>query len=200
MGAEDKSEKAYDKKADNYNNTFDGRFTEKFKQILQNEVVLQKNYKLLDVACGNGELVSRFLKNNDIKGFGIDISGNMIENAKLLCPQGSFKKSNCEHTGFERNFFDVITVSAAYHHFPNVHLFAKECHRILKKDGRLYIAEVYLPNVLRLLINPFIKLSKEGDVKIYSTLDIISNFEEVGFVCSKKTFKGFVQLLELQKK
>ena len=110
MGAEDKSEKAYDKKADNYNNTFDGRFTEKFKHILQNEVVLQKNYKLLDVACGNGELVSRFLKNNDIKGFGIDISGNMIKNAKLLCPQGSFKKSNCEHTGFERNFFDVITV------------------------------------------------------------------------------------------
>ena len=26
MGAEDKSEKAYDKKADNYNNTFDGSF------------------------------------------------------------------------------------------------------------------------------------------------------------------------------
>ena len=66
MGAEDKSEKAYDKKADNYNNTFDGRFTEKFKQILQNEVVLQKNYKLLDVACFNVELVSRFFKNNDI--------------------------------------------------------------------------------------------------------------------------------------
>ena len=30
MGAEDKSEKAYDKKADNYYNTFDGRFTDKF--------------------------------------------------------------------------------------------------------------------------------------------------------------------------
>ena len=33
-----KNIKAYDKKADHYDNTFDGKFTEKFKQVLLNSV------------------------------------------------------------------------------------------------------------------------------------------------------------------
>jgi len=36
MNINQKNINAYDKKADNYDNTFDGKFTEKFKRLLKN--------------------------------------------------------------------------------------------------------------------------------------------------------------------
>ena len=52
-----KSKAAYNKKADNYDDTHDGRFTRKFKQLLVSEVALRDNATVLDVACGNGSFL-----------------------------------------------------------------------------------------------------------------------------------------------
>ena len=41
-----------------------------------------------------------------------------------------------------------MTVSASFHHFPNVEKFAKEVNRVIKGGGRIYIAEIYLPHIL----------------------------------------------------
>ena len=53
----DKSKAAYDKIADDYDNSFDGRFTQKFKRLLVENIKLGENINLLDVACGNGSLL-----------------------------------------------------------------------------------------------------------------------------------------------
>lgn len=99
-------------------------------------------------------------------GYGIDISEKMIENAKKKYTDMIFKINSCECTSFESQMFDAITVCAAYHHFPDVKAFAKECNRILKPQGMLYIAEEYYPLIIRLISNPFVPLSRAGDVKI----------------------------------
>ena len=166
---EDKSRESYKQKADNYDKTFDGKFTVKFKELLLEEITIEANDSVIDIACGNAKFLEMLSNEYDIKGYGIDISEKMIENAKQRCPDMTFETSSCEHTLFENQMFDVVTVCASYHHFSDTIAFAKEMNRILKPKGLIYIVEVYLPLIIRAIVNPFIPLSKAGDVKFYST-------------------------------
>ncbi|MEQ8155559.1 MAG: class I SAM-dependent methyltransferase [Clostridiaceae bacterium] len=196
---DEKSRDSYNRKANNYDNTFDGKFTEEFKKLLFDEIIIEENDSILDVACGNGTLLKMVSDKYNIKGYGIDISEKMIENAKRKCPDMIFKTSRCEQIPFEDEIFNLITVCASYHHFPDVKTFAKEAKRILKPHGRLYIAEVYYPFFIRTICNPFVPLSKAGDVKFYSPKEIKNNFEVYGFKQTGLKINGHVQIIEMVK-
>lgn len=196
---EDKSRESYNQKADDYDQTFDGKFTMKFKELLLEKINLETNNSILDVACGNAKLLEMLSSKYDIKGYGIDISEKMIENAIKKCPDMKFEISSCEHTPFKNEMFDVVTVCAAYHHFPDTRAFAKEIKRILKPNGLLYIAEIYYPFIIRTIFNPFVPLSKAGDVKFYSPQEIQKNFEEYGFEKVNFYRDGHIQVIELRR-
>ena len=196
----EKNIKAYDKKAKNYDNSLDGKFTEKFKELLVANMVINDNYSILDVGCGNGNLLSKISRQNKINGFGTDISPKMIENAKARYPEFDFVVSNCEKIPFDDYSMDVITVCAAYHHFPNVSAFASEAKRLLKPSGSLYIAEVHLPAVLRLIANFFLPLSRDGDVKFYSFNEIANTFCNVEFSLVNMIKKRHMQVIQFQGK
>lgn len=53
----EQSIKNYNKIAVEYDNTFDGKFTQGFKAEIAKVIHLEKSYKVLDVACGNGSLL-----------------------------------------------------------------------------------------------------------------------------------------------
>ena len=177
----EKSKAAYNKKADDYDNTLDGKFTRKFKQLLIENITLEDNQNVLDVACGNGSLLALLNQRKSINGYGIDVSDQMIKNAANNNSNMDFHVSGCEAMPFDNDSMDIMTVCAAYHHFPDVAAFAREAKRVLKTNGTLYIADVYLSAFLRLIINPFVPLSKDGDVKFYSPKEIINNFNPLGF-------------------
>ena len=195
----DKSRESYNRKADDYDNTFDGKFTLKFKKLLLEEIKIKPMDSILDVACGNGTFLKMLSSKCDIKGYGIDISEKMIENAKKICPDMTFEISSCDHTSFESQMFDAITVCAAYHHFPDVKAFAKEINRILKPHGMLYVAELYYPLIIRLICNPFVPLLRTGDVKIYSPGEIQSNFEAYCFEQVGIKREGHIQIIGMQR-
>lgn len=194
------SKLAYNSKADNYDDTFDGRFTKIFKELLCKHITLENGNNILDVACGNGTLLRMLSEKKKIHGYGIDISDNMISNAMKNYKGIMFKVASCESIPFQNDFFDAITVCAAYHHFPNTDSFAMEVARVLKNTGYIYIAEIYIPTIIRVVLNPFVPLSKQGDVKFYSTKEIINNFVVHGFQCCKVVIKGHVQIVCMQKK
>ena len=226
--------KAYDEKADNYNNTLDGRMTEAFKNLLVEKVLANasansalvtttsvsnvsvfdvdftnvdekgtckvlERYAVLDVGCGNGTLLSKLSKVMRIVGFGVDLSPQMIANAKALCPEFSFAVSGCESVPFDDKSMDIITVCCAFHHFPDVNKFANEASRLLKAEGHLYIADINLPIVIRHIVNLLMPLSKGGDVKIYSQKEIASTFEAIGFRLVNATKRGYIQIVHFQK-
>jgi ubiquinone/menaquinone biosynthesis C-methylase UbiE len=196
---EEKSRESYNQKADDYNETFDGKFTERFKELLLDMIELDNGMRVLDVACGNGTLLRMLSSKKDIRGYGIDISDRMILNAKKICPDMEFMVSGCDHTAFPDQMFDVVSVCAAYHHFPDVKAFAAEAGRILKPGGRIYIADVFYSSPIRVILNPFIPLSKAGDVRFYSPREIERNFEAHGFRKTNFMIEGHIQILELTK-
>ena len=194
-----KSKSAYNKKADNYDDTFDGRFTQKFKRLLVSEIELPEKSNVLDIACGNGSLLAKLNEKMSINGFGVDISNRMIEIASAKNPGMEFHAADCEAIPFADSSMDVITVCAAYHHFPNAAAFAREARRVLKPLGRAYVAEIHLPFLLRLAVNPFVPLSKAGDVKFYSPKEIACNFERFGFDSADIKIFGHVQIMSVRK-
>lgn len=196
---EKRSKISYDKKAGNYDKTFDGRFTEKFKRILVESVCIPDGGAVADIACGNGKLLKMLSENHSFKGFGADISDKMVEEAGKLNPSMEFYAAGCEKLPFEDNSMDVMTVCAAYHHFPDAEAFAREAKRTIKQGGLIYIAEVYLPAALRAVCNPFVKFSKAGDVKFYSTKEIEELFLKNGFSREKALTDGITELVVMRK-
>jgi len=154
---------------------------------------------VLDVACGNGALLSALNKRKPINGFGVDVADRMVQNAASANPGMEFKVAGCEEIPFQDNIMDIITVSAAYHHFPDVTAFAREAKRLLKRNGTVYIADVYLPSVLRLICNPFLPLSRAGDVKFYSPKEIVDNFIRAGFTEKGIKISGHIQVVSMTK-
>lgn len=194
-----RSHNSYNQKAKDYDNTFDGKFTVKFKKKMFDAVTIAPNDAVADIACGNGRMLYMFKEKASFSGYGVDISEKMIEQAKNLNDDMKFFVAPCDSLPFENEKIDVMTVCAAFHHFPDVEKFAKEAERTIKKGGRLYIAEVYLPRFLRWLFNPFVKFSKAGDIKFYSPDEIIKLFTTNGFGLNGKEINGKVQLIDFKK-
>ena len=192
-----KSRVAYNKKAEGYTNSREGQFTHGLQRLLLAEMKWAEHQNVLDVACGNGSLLAAINNIKPIIGFGIDIAERMIENAIADNPDMEFHVSGCDSMPFGDGVMDIITVCAAYHHFPDTAAFAHESKRVLKPNGRVYIAEIYLPFPLRLILNPFVPLTSEGDVKIYSPDMICRNFEQCGFERESVKISGNVQIVSM---
>lgn len=195
----DKSKAAYNKMADHYNESPEGHFTQPFKEYLLEIMEHRNGDSVLDVACGNGTLLKMISAKKSINGFGVDISEEMVKNAARNCPGMTFKTAGCESIPFGDGSFDSITVCAAYHHFPDVKAFAKEAKRLLKPNGAAYIAEIYLPAALRILCNPFVPLMPDGDVRFYSSNEIVHTFERYAFRCTGVFRRQNIQIICLRK-
>ncbi|MDO5559877.1 MAG: class I SAM-dependent methyltransferase [Oscillospiraceae bacterium] len=196
---EERSKCSYDNKAENYDQTFDGKFTVRFKEVITNSIKIDHNDTVADIACGNGRLLQKLAQKYEFEGYGIDISEKMIDQARKINPDMKFYVAGCDKLPFGQSEIGIMTVCAAFHHFPFIDKFAKEAGRVIKKNGMLYIAEVYLPTAFRVICNPFFKFSKAGDVKLYAPYEIISLFENNGFAARDVDINGKVQLIQLQK-
>ena len=196
---ERRSIRSYQKKADHYDDSPEGRYTREFKVFLLAAVALSDGDRMLDIACGNGRLLQMMSERHTFSGYGADISQKMVDCAERLNPTMAFVRAGCDALPFDDGFFDVATVCAAFHHFPDVARFAKEAHRVLKPNGMLYVAEIYYPAFVRTFLNPFVKLSPDGDVKFYAPEEIIALFESAGFHLEKFQKEGHIQLIGVRK-
>ena len=141
----EQSQTTYDKMALEYDSMPEGKYTRDHKAELIKKVVVRDGDTILDVACGNGLLLAELSKKAKVNAFGVDISENMIAVAKKRYPNCTFIAQPCFPLRFENRSMDVITVSCAFHHFEKPQGFADECMRILKDDGKIYMAEPYFP-------------------------------------------------------
>ena len=126
-----------------------------------------------------------------IHACGIDISEKMIDVARQKYPRITFKAQPCYPLQFEDESIDVITVCCAFHHFENPQNFIDECKRVLKKNGRVYIADPNYSPLVRFLANTIMfRLTKKGDVKVYSEEELKEFFTKARFIKVESYKKG----------
>ena len=119
-------------------------------KIIQQYGELDKVDNILDVGCGYGE--QDFLWSETIKGKikAIDINNVSIDKAinknKKLKKNICFSQGNACKLNSKDNYYDrVLSLESAFHYNPRVN-FLKESYRVLKKGGKLVIADILYNN------------------------------------------------------
>lgn len=102
---------------------------------------IQDGMNILEIGCGNGAL---WLENMNhipphVHIILSDISDGMLRDAKnsINDERFSFSCFNAEKIPFENEAFDVVYANHMLFYCDNIDLVLKECHRVLKKGGKL---------------------------------------------------------------
>lgn len=114
----------------------------------QNMVILPNILRLLDIknketvldlACGSGFFSNEF-KNNGAKVIGVDISKELIDVATKNYKGVEFVVSKSDDLSFiKNNKIDKIVIILALQNIENIKDTIKECYRVLKNNGKLFI-------------------------------------------------------------
>lgn len=140
---------------------------------------VSKGEKLLDVGCAHGRLIPAFLKNEiDVKKYtGIDISENLIKEAKKLFPDTAFEVGNICNLPYQDKMFGTVISSAVLHHIPSHDLriqALKELARVTKENGKIiilvwnafYFKHLWLP-LCRSVLKSIFSLGKNDPYDLY---------------------------------
>lgn len=104
--------------------------------------LLPRNAKILDLGCGAGVPVTKFLVDSGFNVTGIDFSESMLNLATKNVPEAKFIKKNMTELDFKDKSFDGLTACYSIIHVPrekHATLF-QTFHRVLKPNGIILIS------------------------------------------------------------
>ena len=106
--------------------------------------------RILDIGTGPGYVPFEIAKRAPgLEIMGIDLSSGMVKvaekNAEKLGVSNrvKFKVANAASLPFENDYFDFVISTLSLHHWAKPVEYIKEIHRVLKKNGRAYIYDIW---------------------------------------------------------
>jgi len=140
-----------------------------WKRQLINWLAPTSNKKLLDLACGTGDLIKLYIKftKNNYQIHAVDPNSKMIEMGRKKLAQ--FKNihwyvSTAEKLKFKNDIFDYCTISFGIRNVSDINLALKETYRVLKPGGRFMCLE--FSKIQNNLLNKLYKLYSKNIPKI----------------------------------
>jgi ubiquinone/menaquinone biosynthesis C-methylase UbiE len=102
----------------------------------------EEGERILDVACGIGELSLKIAKRGS-RVYGIDMSEEAIKFARRLSKKAGidceFQIGNAENLPYPEGYFDKVVCSSALEHFHDDGRALQEMKRVLKPKGKLVL-------------------------------------------------------------
>ncbi len=131
---------------------------------------------VLDMGCGYGTTTSKITELG-YDCIGIDYDVNTVETAKNEFPHCKFLVANAEDLPFESNYFDVIILRDALHHFYGEANFKKvqsEILRVAKSTSRIIFFD---PNI-NFVLKTMRKISSHDDEEcdFETAKEVMNNF------------------------
>jgi ubiquinone/menaquinone biosynthesis C-methylase UbiE len=191
------SRNAFNRSAANYENTVAGWHSRKMKEAALDRLEQPINGSILDVGCGPGIFLNMLARENgELSLAGLDIAPEMIRVAKeRLGPLADLKLGDAESLPWEDNRFNYVSCIDSFHHYPNPARVLREMHRVLRRGGRIVMADPSAPVVMRQIANLLNPLLRRGDVKMYGQREMMSLLDAGGFqqaAWSNEGLFGFV--------
>jgi ubiquinone/menaquinone biosynthesis C-methylase UbiE len=102
--------------------------------------------RLLDIGCGTGKFLAQVAECfPETEIFGLDLSPGMLERAKPRCQRYGDRvrlvRGDSACLPFPDNFFDVVTCSHSFHHYPDQQRVICEIYRVLRPNGRMLLVD-----------------------------------------------------------
>lgn len=98
--------------------------------------------KILDLGCGNGCMSRYFIKHGAKSVIGVDVSKNMIDEAKKhKTEQIDYKVISMEDLGKLKGKFDIVFSSLAFHYVEDFQKLMNDISNKLKKGGYLLFSQ-----------------------------------------------------------
>ena len=119
------------------------------------EAVVRPGDRVLDAACGTGDLAIADGKAGASRVTGLDFSERMLERARRKAPELEWVQGDMLELPFEDGGFDAATVGFGVRNVADLELALRELRRVLRPGGRLAILEITQP---RGPLRPFFSL------------------------------------------
>ncbi len=103
--------------------------------------------RILDVACGTGDLSIALFENIGARVIGVDFCRPMLERAARKQPQIAFVEGNALQLPFDNDLFDAVTIAFGLRNLSSVEQGLSELRRVLKPNGWAAILEFSRPVV-----------------------------------------------------
>jgi len=158
--------------------------------------------KILDMGCGTG-IMLRDIKNYGYKGFGLDISQDML---MISVQSEPVIVGNGRELPFQDGSLDAIVARGAIHHIPDIQGVFREIHRVLSYGGQLVISEPSNDSlIVRAARTVMYRKNRHFDIEDegFKSAVIVRIIEEAGFQIESLyrfgffsyTFSGFPDIL-----
>lgn len=175
------SREYFDRTAKEYDEGHDGRFVRCMYPEIVRQVMQISGETILDIGCGNGNIIKMLAGQRPGRYYGVDLSSEMIKEAEKRVPQDViFKRADVVSLPFDDESFDILICNASFHHYEEPEKAIAEMKRVLRPGGALILGDPTIP-VLRRFFNWAIKWENSGDVWIYGKNDILPLFKRGGF-------------------
>jgi demethylmenaquinone methyltransferase/2-methoxy-6-polyprenyl-1,4-benzoquinol methylase len=109
------------------------------------QAAVRKGDRVLDAACGTGDLAIADLKAGAGKVTGLDFSAKMLERARTKQTSIEWLQGDMLALPFADETFDAATVGFGVRNVENLELGLSELRRVLRPGGRLAILEITQP-------------------------------------------------------
>jgi SAM-dependent methyltransferase len=112
-----------------------GRITEQAIDSILGVLPKLEGSRLLDVACGTGELVARAARAGALAE-GLDFAASMVEAARAAYPGLRFQEGDAQELPFQDESFDAVTCAFGLMHLEDPDRALAEARRVLRSGGR----------------------------------------------------------------
>lgn len=183
-------QKAYDEWAETYDTNENSTRDLNYKTI-RRESFSFTNQTVLELGCGTG-LNTQHIADQADKVVGVDFSGQMLSKARKRNRAENIQFIAADITkpwSFEAGSFDFIVANLVLEHVKDLSHIFKEAFRVLRKDGKLYLAELHPFKQIQNSQAKYIS-QKTGDeilvdAFIHSTSEYVNEGLNVGFTLVK---------------
>jgi ubiquinone/menaquinone biosynthesis C-methylase UbiE len=113
--------------------------------VVQRAAAVRTGERILDLACGTGELLRRIAAEiPEADPTGVDLAPGMIDRARRKLagvPHAQVQQADAHDLPFDESSFDAAVCANSFHYFSHPQQVLAEARRVLRSDGRLVLLD-----------------------------------------------------------
>jgi len=151
--------------------------------------------RFLDIGCAKGFFIRSLRNHSKWEVYGVDYSKEAVQFARKQLGL-DVREGDLEKAKYPNDYFDYIHINNVLEHVLNPVSLLRECRRIIKPDGKLFLSVPNGTTDIRTLIrfyneenNP--AYSHSGHIYFFSRKSLLRIFQDTGFRVITRKSGGF---------